>query len=53
MFIIVGVYVGYHVSQQTGEEMEEHNITIELEILNKNSGLTQIYQNQELKTKIL
>ncbi len=52
MFIIVGVYVGYHASQQT-EEGEKHNVTIELEILNENSELVQIYQNLELKTKIL
>jgi hypothetical protein len=53
MFIIVGAYVGYHASQQAGEEIEEHNVTIELEILNENSGLVQIYQNPELKTKLL
>ena len=53
MFIIVGAYVGYHASQQTGDEVEEHNITIELEILNENSGLVQIYQNPELKIKLL
>ena len=50
IFIIVGVYVGYHASQQTGEE---HDVTIELEILNENSGLVQIYQNPELKIKLL
>lgn len=53
IFIVVGVYVGYHASQQAGEEIEEHNVTVELEILNKNSGLVQIYQNQELKMKLL
>jgi len=53
IFIIVGVYVGYHASQQTGEEIEEHNVIIELEILNENSGLVQIYQNPELKMKLL
>ncbi|MGY5141223.1 MAG: hypothetical protein ACW9W9_07490 [Candidatus Nitrosopumilus sp. Bin_571-38] len=50
IFIVVGVYVGYHASQQTGEE---HDVTIELEILNENAGLVQIYQNTELKTKLL
>ena len=50
IFIIVGLYVGYHASQQTGEE---HDVTIELEILNENSGLVQIYQNPELKIKSL
>ena len=53
MFIIVGVYVGYHASQQAGEEIEEHNVTIELEILNEKSGMIQIYQNPELKKSIL
>ncbi len=53
IFITVGVYVGYHASQQTGEELEEHDVTIELEILNYNSGLVQIYQNPELKMKLL
>jgi len=53
MFIIVGVYVGYHASQQAGEEVEEHNVTIELEILNERSGMVQIYQNPELKKSIL
>ena len=53
MFIIVGVYVGYHASQQAGEEIEEHNVTIELEILNEKSGTVQIYQNPELKKSIL
>jgi len=52
MFIIVGVYVGYHASQQSGE-VEEHGITVELEILNEKSGLTWSQQNQELKTKTL
>ena len=53
MFIIVGVYVGYHASQQAGEEIEEHGVTLELEILNENSRLVQIYQNPELKMKLL
>ena len=52
MFIIVGVYVGYHASQPV-EEAEEHNVTIELEILNERSGMVQIYQNPELKKSIL
>jgi hypothetical protein len=52
MFIIVGVYVGYHASQQVGE-VEEHNVTIELEILNDKSGMVQIYQNPELRKLIL
>jgi hypothetical protein len=47
MFVIVGVYVGYHASQQVPEEGEGHNITIELETLNESSGLVQILQNPE------
>lgn len=53
IFIIVGVYVGYHVSQQEPlEEGEGHNITIELETLN-NSKLVQILQNPEIRKTIL
>ena len=53
IFIIVGVYVGYHVSQQESlEEGEGHNITIELETLN-NSELIQILQNPEIRKTIL
>jgi len=49
MFIIVAAYVGYHYSQQASDEVEEHNVTIELEILNQNSGFEQILQNPELR----
>lgn len=52
MFLIVGVYVGYHASQQVGEG-EEHNVITELEILNERSGMMQIYQNPELKKSTL
>ncbi|MFB5636124.1 hypothetical protein [Candidatus Nitrosopumilus sediminis] len=52
MFIIVGVYVGYHASQQV-PEAEEHNISIELEMLNESSGFVQILQNPELRKTIL
>ena len=52
IFIIVGVYVGYHVSQQEPLEGEGHNITIELETLN-NSELVQILQNPEIRKTIL
>lgn len=52
MFIIVGAYVGYHVSQQADEEAEEHDVTMELEILNENSA-AQIYHNPELRKSIL
>ena len=53
MFVIVGAYVGYHASQQVGEEVEEHNVTIELEILNEKSEMVQIYQNPEFKKSSL
>ena len=53
VFIIVGAYVGYHASQQVVEEVEEHNVTIELEILNERSGMVQIYQNPEFKKSII
>jgi len=53
MFVIVGVYVGYHASQQVEDEAEGHSITIELETLNENSGLLQIYQDPELRKTIL
>ncbi len=49
MFIIVGAYVGYHASQQTEDKIEGHSISIELEILNENTKLVQIYLNPELK----
>ena len=49
MFVIVGAYIGYHASQQVGEDVEEHNATIELEILNERSGIIQVYQNPEFK----
>ena len=47
IFIIVGAYVGYHASQQGDEEAEGHNVTMELEILNENPALVQIYHNPE------
>ena len=51
MFIIVGVYVGYHASQQA--PVEGHNIIIELEILSESSEWIQILQNSELRKTIL
>ena len=53
MFVIVGVYVGYNVQEQAGKEVEEHNITVELEILNESSGLVQILQNAELRKIVI
>ncbi len=49
MFVIVGVYVGYHASQQTEEDGGAHNINQELEILNQDSELVQIMLNPELR----
>jgi uncharacterized protein YfaT (DUF1175 family) len=53
MFVIVGVYVGYHASQQVEEDGEAHNINIDLEIINQDSRLVQILQNPEFKKTIL
>ena len=44
IFVIVGVYVGYHASQDAEEKTKEHNVTVELEIL-QSTGLAQIYQD--------
>jgi len=48
-FVVVGVYVGYHANQQFEQGGEAHNITIELEVLDENSGTVQILQNPEFK----
>lgn len=53
MFVIVGVYVGYHAQLASEQESEEHNITIELEILNKSIRSVQILQNPELEKIII
>ena len=52
MFVIVGVYIGSHASQQV-EEGETHSINMDLEILDIDSGLVQIIQNPELRKQIL
>lgn len=52
IFIIVAVYVGYHVSQRE-EVSEGHNIMPELEILHENTELVQMLQNHELRKTIL
>ncbi|MDH3766079.1 MAG: hypothetical protein OER82_09750 [Nitrosopumilus sp.] len=54
MFIIVGGYVGYHASQQIMvEEVEGHDITAELEILNENTELIETLQLQEIRKSIV
>ena len=53
MFVIVGAYVGYHVSQQVEGEVEAHSINLDLELLNQNSSRVQSLQNQELRKSIL
>jgi len=54
VFIIVGGYVGYHASQQIMvEEVEGHNIIVELEILNKNTGLIETLQYHEIRKTII
>jgi len=50
MFIIVGGYVGYHASQQIMvEEVEGHDITVELEILNENTEPVETFQYHEIR----
>ena len=44
MFVITGAYVGYHASQQPVDESGGHNITIELEVMNKNYEPIQTFQ---------
>ena len=44
MFIITGAYVGYHASQQPVDDAYGHNITIELEVMNKNYESIQTFQ---------
>ena len=54
MFIIVGGYVGYHASQQImDEEVEGHDITVELEILNENAELFETLQYPEIRKSII
>lgn len=54
MFIIVGGYVGYHASQQImDKEVEGHNITVELEILNENTELFETLQYHEIRKSII
>ena len=52
-FVIVGVYVGYHASQEFEENGKGHSISNELELLEQDSGLVQILQNQELRKSAL
>ncbi len=50
MFVIVGGYVGYHASEKImSEDVEGHNITIELEIFNENTRSIEIFQYAEIK----
>ena len=54
MFIIVGGYVGYHASQQImDKEVEDHDITVELEILNENTELFETLQYHEIRKSII
>ena len=47
MFVITGAYVGYHASQQPIDEAGGHNITIELEVMNKNYESIQTFQKPD------
>jgi hypothetical protein len=51
VIIVVAVFVGYHASQPT-DEVEEHDISMELEILNKNTESVQILQKPEMSIQI-
>ena len=54
MFVIVGGYIVYHASQETMvEDVEGHNIIVELEILNENTMSINTLQYHELKKSII
>ena len=44
MFVITGAYVGYHASQQPMDDAYGHDVTIELETMNKNYESIQAFQ---------
>ncbi len=55
VFIITGAYVGYHVSEQQQQQVEEtkgHDITVEPSVLGEGSGLTQISQDSKPDTML-
>ncbi|MGV7225429.1 MAG: hypothetical protein ACQ9CV_00715 [Nitrosopumilus sp.] len=52
-FVIVGVYVGFHASQEFEENGKGYSISNELELLDQDSGLVQIIQNKELQNSAL
>ena len=47
MFLIVGVYVGYHASQEASDGVGGHAIPIDLKILDTTPELLQIVEKQE------
>ncbi|WP_297439759.1 hypothetical protein [Nitrosopumilus sp.] len=53
MFVIVGVYVGYHASQQVEDQGEAHSINFELELLEQNTENMQILHNQEIRKTMI
>ena len=53
MFIITAAYIGYHASQQPIEEVEGHNVVIELEILHENPESIQIFQTHNPSKSII
>lgn len=53
MFIITAAYVGYHASQQSMDEVEGHNVVIELEILHENPEAIQIFQTYNPSKSII
>jgi hypothetical protein len=53
IFIITGAYVGYHASQQSMDEAEGHDVTMEFELFNDNAELMPALQYHEFKKSSL
>ena len=53
MFIITAVYVGYHYSQHSVEEVDGHNVVIEIEPLHENPESIQMFQSQSPTKSIM
>jgi hypothetical protein len=53
MFIITGAYVGYYASQEFVEEAEGHDVTMELELLDKDTESILAFQYHEFKKSSL
>ncbi len=54
VFVIVGGYVGYHASEQImAEDVEGHDVIIELEILNENTEFIKVLKYPEIIKPII